>query len=266
MSLKTLLSAILFAGYLAIPLRAQNPAEISPPELSMSDQGVLIKYRILQASKQDLFTVSVYITKASGQVIPAKTLRGDLGKSISGAGTKTILWDIAADSIFLDEEIFVEIRALPEKVAATAPDPKEETAQEESSPMQEKDVLSRSSLMLNSLIFPGWGLSKYSSKPHWIKGIAAYGCLAGSVAMNRYAYATYQNYLDPEHPDDKVNTYNDADTRLTVSKALGYTALAIWVVDLGWTFIGTAPGKAMQVSAKLDPLSGAPMMHFSYRF
>ncbi len=51
------------------------------------------------------------ISYENGTLVPARSLSGDIGKGVAGGDNKKIIWDIEADSIFLDGDIFVEVYA-----------------------------------------------------------------------------------------------------------------------------------------------------------
>jgi hypothetical protein len=68
----------------------------------------------------------------------------------------------------------------------------------------------RTSLVFKSLVFPGWGLTNLKKKPHWIKGLAAYGCVAGSAYLNRQAVNTYAQIDSFQDYQDKDDLYQKA--------------------------------------------------------
>ena len=113
--------------------------------------------------------------------------------------------------------------------------PIEETSNTKSSPGAEAKSYNRTSIILQSLPMPGLGLSRITGKPHWLKGVAAYGCLAGSVILNRAAINTYEQipqYIDWEDKDDLFQQSQKQDG---FSELLAYAAIGIWVSDVIWT-------------------------------
>jgi hypothetical protein len=210
--------------------------------------------------------------------VPALSLTGDIGKGVTGAGNKKIIWDIKADSIFLDEEVFVEIFALPETPPTEPVTMVEDPVKEESAPPEkskQKD-LNRTSLIIQSVAFPGLGLSRLNpGQPHWIRGVAGYGCLAGSIYLNRKSWSTYQDYLNSEDPNQVDDLFDKANSTQKTSRILGYAALGIWVADLAWTIIGTSgmntdklagKEKGISIGADVEPMSNTPMIALRYRF
>jgi len=142
------------------------------------------------------------------------------------------------------------------------------------SPVQsEVKQFSRTGLILQSLAFPGLGLSRYKGSPHWIRGALGYGCLAGSVIMNRAALATYGDIMDQPGFDAKDVLYQDALKLDGISEVLAYTAIAIWVSDLVWTIVGTSDmdkglsyQKGLRINSGIDPVSKIPLLAFTYKF
>jgi len=121
-------------------LHGQNAVEISEPALSLEKGKVYIEYKLLNTSKSEKFSIRVDITNQHGNSIDARSLSGDLGEGISGGGNKKIIWDIEADSIFLDEEIFVEVYALPEAPPVPVVTPAEQiTTEVDPEPAPEED-------------------------------------------------------------------------------------------------------------------------------
>ena len=255
------------------------------------------------------------MTGESGESIPAVTFTGDVGEHVPGGANKKILWDIEADSVFLDEDIFFQVIALPEKppeaeITAAAEKSREEGMAEgqdedetlnqagensrgpgeEEEPVAEGSAetageggapgvatgkeFNRTALIVQSLALPGLGLTRATGKPHWIRGVAGYGCLAGAVILNRTAYSDYQSYLDSETTSEVDELYNRARSQKTTSQILGYAAIGVWVADLVWNIAGTSHlneqqagmQRGISVGAAVEPLSAAPQLCLRYRF
>jgi hypothetical protein len=270
-------------------IRAQTPVEITPPSLSMKGGKVLIEYELRNSKKSEKFSIRIEVTTESGDPLQATSLSGDIGEGISGGETRKIIWDIETDSIFLDEEIFVEVYALPEKPPEPVIPAEEEQALKgdeptgEGEPVLEKPSgtaggkqFNRTALIVQSLAFPGLGLSRLNpGQPHWIRGVAAYGCLGGSIYLNRKAWSSYQQYLDPEDAGDKGDLFDQAYDLQKTSRILGYTALAVWTADLVWTILGTSgmkqgalTGKAegFSIGTGVEPASNTLLIAMRYRF
>jgi len=127
-----------------------------------------------------------------------------------------------------------------------------------------------------SVLLPGWGLSKLNTgKPHWIKGIAGYGAITGSLVLNQRSQVNYQNYLDSGSESERKTLYDKSINQETVSVVMAYAAAGIWVADLVWTVIGTkglskknqsGQAKGFSIGSGFEPALSAPMLSFRYSF
>jgi hypothetical protein len=218
-----------------------------------------------------------------------------VGEYVSGGVRKHIVWDLGADSIALNGDIDVQIllEALPALFPGSSSQNQDQNELMESDPLAGEDAFmngkkpgasgsapipknySRTGLVFQSLVFPGWGLSRIKKKPHWIKGLAAYGCVTGAVYMNRRAVDTYgqiDRYQDYQSKDD---LYQEAMKQDNISEILAYTAAGIWVVDFVWTLVGSSELKTkrknksdsgLSLITDIDPITYAPMLglHISF--
>lgn len=268
---------------------------VSHPVLEVTDQEVHIFYDIINSGPNDRFSISVLITDTQGHELISNSLSGDVGANVSGGIQKHIVWDLVKDSITLNGDIDVQIllEALPNAISGSSSQQQNPNDLLESDPLAGEDAISknefsgannspakpkdysRTGLVFQSLVFPGWGLSRYKKKPHWIKGLAAYGCVAGSVYMNRQAVETYgqiDNYQDYQEKDD---LYQESLKQDNISEALAYTAAGIWVLDFVWTLVGTSELKkthkkgsdsGLSLITNIDPITYAPMVgvHISF--
>lgn len=270
-------SLLLLTGILlTCPLWSQN-YRVSDPRPSLEGNVILIAYDILNSAQEDLFHVRLSVVDVDGNELPAKALSGDVGDDVNGGINKLIRWDLAADGIELEANIYFKVHAqyLPPPELLPEPPVEESPARQDSIlpdqglaelPSPEEKKFTRGGLMLRSLVFPGLGLTKYTGKPHWIKGAIAYGCLAGSVGLNRMAISSYdQIYSTLDNPEREA-AYTRSVNMDQASEILAYTAAAIWVVDLVWTFVGTPGKRQMALMPALDPTMGTPLLVFTYRF
>jgi len=267
---------------------------VSDPSLELRGNIVHITYDILNSTSSDRFVVELRITDARGDRVPARTLSGDIGDDVPGGRAKYIDWDPKADNIEMEGSIFVDIKV--KKVLPITPivapvkeeekdDPVKVVQEEGLEKPGEDDIrpkareasslnqFSRTGLMLQSVVFPGLGLTRYRGGPHWIKGVAAYGCIAGSVVLNKSAINSYSGIIDLTELEEKNTLYEKAVQQDNISEALIYTAIGIWVVDLVWTFLGTSDIKrtanssgGVRINSTIDPVSSAPMLAFTYKF
>ncbi len=318
------------------PGHAQSATMVSDPHLSLHDNVVHIAYDILYSSESEKFSIRVEVSDAKGRFLNARTLSGDIGEHVLGGYNKLIFWDIKADSIFLDEEIFVQVYALAEpppvvvepvviepivdepvaeEPVAEEPVAEEPVAEEpvaekpqetedakladdppvteetmvENEPQSKEDAkpadeshssvnksFNRSAIILQSVALPGLGLSRVNpGKPHWIRGVVGYGCIAGSLYFNNKAASSYEDYKNSSRLEDVDDLYNKAVQQDVISEVLAYTAIGIWVVDLVWTFLVTsdlnlnqpsANHKGFSVGTTVEPVSSAPLIALRYKF
>lgn len=282
--------------FFAVSVCYAQPFAVSDPKLALKDNIVHITYDILNSSRSDKFLISIIISDPDGNTVQANALSGDIGDGVSGGSGKLIKWDLAADGIVMNSTIYVKINArlIPPPDSdfpvmnepAVAPDRKENTA---SSDAGKEEIItnaetaskaglksiSRGSVMLQSVALPGLGLSRITGKPHWIKGVAGYGCIAGSVLLNRKAIKSYEGIYDLTEYDDKDELLQKSLTQDNISETLAYVAIGIWVADLIWSWIGTGDLKekpflgdlkGLTLETNMDPLMRTPMIGVGYRF
>jgi hypothetical protein len=266
-----------------LPGQVQSPVKVSEPRLELRDNLIHISYDILNSTPSDQFDVSLFVKDEDGNEIVASTLEGDIGQ-VTGGSNKHITWDPAADRIFIDSRIFIKVIA---KVL-TAPDgdsqeksPAERNDQETGEIITENGSatagkeFNTAGLVIQSTLFPGWGLTRVKKKPHWLKGLAGYGCIAGAIYMNKQALDTYSGIDQLIEFEDKNNLYERARREYWISNGLGFTALTIWVVDMIWTLGGIldqsenswiSGNLSLSLDVYSDPFTYAPMMGIRYDF
>lgn len=112
--------------------------QIGTPKLDFDGQKLTIQYDMNNASSSDQYYVWVLIQKKNGESVKMSSLSGDYG-DVKGGSNKVITWVPASDSVFLNEEVTVEIQA-------------------------EKYIKSfnKGSVMLKSILLPGLGQTKVS--------------------------------------------------------------------------------------------------------
>lgn len=269
---KTILSLLVILFVLTGPFcHAQTPVRVSDPRIEMEGNTIHIYYDILESKASDKFNIHVEITDENGNRINARALDGDIGEDIPSGNNKHITWDLDVDKIYLNARVFFEINA------TLVPGP--ETAavrQEEQAPVSvEIKEFDRTGLILQSIAIPGLGLSKVTGKPHWIKGVAGYVCIAGSVIFNLQARLTYDSIEDYPDFEDKRELFDTSVAQDNLSDVLGFAAIGIWVGDFIWTLTGTSHLKksslagnagGISVGGSLDPLTYTPTIKIRYRF
>lgn len=266
--LATLLTT-LFMVCFTVNVRAQPTPKFSTPLIKQQNGFLLISYDIRGGEENDQYRIILEVTDVEGKKIRANTLTGDVGKDVSGGSGKMIIWNYEKDGAFIDDGIFVEILGeVTYRASMEAP-----------SRQQVEGVdYSLLGLMWRSAVFPGWGLTKATgSKLHLIKGGAGYASIAGAFILNNMAFNNQEKARDPSTTDieEYESLKQTSHNQDVASKVLGFTAVAIWVSDLAWTAIvgaqrtGMIKGKqvsGVSIGSGFDPITGAPMLAFSYTF
>lgn len=243
------------------PCHAQGSYEISEPRIKLEDSRLLIYYDILHSQASDLFMVKLSVTDESGKEIQARSVTGDIGTNISGGQNRLIIWDFMADQVEVEGDIIVVVLADPVTTS------QEETSSDRS--------FKRGALILQSLVLPGLGMTRFTGDPHWIRGAAGYGCLIGAVVLNKSAINTYEEFLASGGIEEANSLLDQATRQDNISEALAYSAIGIWVVDIVWTLIGTSDlnkqsasrtTRGISLGSDYDPFSKTPLLTFSYKF
>ena len=200
---------------------------ITKPRLTFDENQLTIAYDIISENSSDNFYVWVEIINDSGNPVKVKSLNGDIGRDIQAGYNKRITWNPAEDSVFLNEEIFVQVKA-------------------------EKYVKSfdRRTMLVKSLLLPGWGQSKVSEKPLWISSIAAYGLLAGGIVYQKRYQKSYSSYRYEEDAIRRTGLLKQSQKQLNVSSAMIYTSLSFLLANLVWVAV---------VPEKYQPLKHAKL-------
>ena len=112
-------------------------------------------------------------------------------------------------------------------------------------------------------------------KPHWLRGVAGYGCIAGAIIFDRQAVNTYNSIEDLIGFYEVNEAYDKAVQQNTVSDILAFAAAGIWITDIIWTLAGTSDlskpsylseSRGFSFRGTIDPLNIAPMLSIRYRF
>lgn len=253
----------------------QVPAKLSEPRLELKDNILHIFYDILNSGPSDNFEVGIYVKDEDGNEIAAKSLEGDIGLT-QGGSNKHITWDPAADHIFINSKIYIKVNAsiiLP-------PEPESNRNEDTGSGsrfenISQADGFYRTQVFIQSALFPGLGMTRVTGKPHWLKGIAGYGCIAGAIAMNRKALDTYTGIDELIEYNDKNVLYQEAAKQNQYANFLAFGAIGIWSIEMLWTLYGTSGqqwdrwvGKRISLSldSYMDPLNSTPLVCVTYTF
>jgi hypothetical protein len=209
--------------------------QITTPKLEFDGNQLQISYDVIDKNQADLFYVWVEIEKKNGEQIKPKAVSGDTGEKIKSGNNKKIIWKLADDSVFLNEEVQVQVKA-------------------------EKYVKSfnKGSMMLWSLAIPGLGQTKISKgKPWWLTSVLAYGAVAGGLITHQSYLKTYDSYRIEEDPIKRSDLFSKTQKQMNLSSALIISGVAVWAANIIWVAAipnNYRPLQHLQVS--LDKTSG----------
>ena len=222
---------------------------ITPPRLEFDGNKLLISYGVVNSNQSDQFYVWVEMEKKNGEPIQAKALTGDVGENVKTGTNKQITWIPEKDNIFLNEEVFVVVKA-------------------------EKYIKSfnKGSAMLMSTAMPGLGQTKISKgKPWWLTGVVAYGAIAGGLVVHSSYLKTYDSYQIEEDPAKRDDLFTQAQNQMNLSNVLIVSGAAIWAINVFWVAITPNKYKPLQnVKLSLDqstgPYNGTTLLSLKFNF
>ncbi|MEN8228727.1 MAG: hypothetical protein ABFS38_11295 [Bacteroidota bacterium] len=265
--------------------KAQTRILVSDPQIELKENVIHISYDILNGNPSDYYTVYMNITDVGGRKIRATALSGDIGQDVPGGMNRNIRWDLEADQLFMNEKIYFEIfvRTTPhsDHTGVQNQDASHETVTRESfintnpPPVAMAKSYSTAGIVLQSLAVPGLGLSRMTGNPHWLRGLAGYGCLAGSFILNSQSMITYDGIEDYTGFEERYEQLQKSITQDQISELLAYSAIGIWVTDVIWTLVGISKYqkrsmvgevRGISVMPGIDPLTYAPMVGVTVRF
>jgi len=271
-----ILATALYVLTLPTSLYAQDYAKISAPELELKGNEILISYQILQGSSGDFYRIWIEVTDDNGNILNARSLRGDVGDNIRGGANRQIAWDYEKDVVSLDDGSYVQVlgELMNPKVEEKKPEIVEQPAKAPSG--YSGPSISKPSALLRSVAFPGWGLSvMHPGKPHWLKGVLGYGAIASTVVFNRMAIDNYNKYLESSDEGQFGTFYDQAESQQQISTISAYVAVGVWVSDIVWTLVSNPDNRAYQsnksskgisLGSGFDPAARAPVIAFRYHF
>jgi len=222
---------------------------ITPPKLEFDGTQLIITYDLIDSNQADLFFVWVEIERTDGATIRAESPSGDVGKNIKPGTNKQIIWVPGKDSIYLEEEVFVEVKA--EKY--------------------EKSFNKGSALLLSTAL-PGLGQTKISKgKPWWLIGVVTYGSIAGGLVVHSKSLKTYDSYIIEEDPLKRADLFNQAQQQMNISSAMIVSGAALWLANIIWVAVTPnkyQPLQHVQLSLKQSsgPYSGTTLLSLRFSF
>jgi hypothetical protein len=273
-SIRAILILLLYS--ITLSCFCQSKFSISDPRLQLIDNLLYIHYDIINSDQSDRFIVKLEIKDAEGRNMSARTLTGDVGNQVSGGIDKRIIWDLESDSITMNNDIFVSIYAehIPSIVDQGEAIEQLKGYKEGSLNDAYRDY-NRAGIIIQSLIFPGLGLSRITENPHWLRGVAGYGCIAGSIVLNRVAINIYEDFKLSTQPSDAEYLLSKSTREDKISEILAYSAVGVWITDIIWNLLATSPGKnalhsvtmpGISITAGIDPISSSPLVGLCFTF
>jgi hypothetical protein len=206
--------------FLLLPVKSSSQGFIiTQPKAEFDGKQLMISYDLVNNSHDNQFYVWVEMEKKNGEPIRMKALSGDVGDNIKAGKNKKIIWFPDKDAIFLNEEVFVEVKA-------------------------EKYIKSfhKGSMLLLSTVMPGLGQTKISKgKPWWLTGVAAYGALAGGYITYSSSLKNYDLYHSEEDLFKRTELFDMAQKQMNISNVLIFSGAAFWAANLFW--VALTPNK-----------------------
>jgi len=292
---KAITSLLIFIGCLFPSTGwAQTTLPVTHPRLELMDNVIHITYNILNSDPAEMYMVSLTVTDGEGTILNTHTLDGDVGSQVTGGSNKLIVWNLEADNVLLTSRIYakIHVQTIPGSGSGTSHEGNQPSDLANSNNLagQGGDLsgnsespgdptgpktFNRTAIVFQSLVFPGLGLSRVTGKPHWIRGVVGYGCIAGSLVLNKQAIATYNSISDSNDYEEMNQLYEKAVQQDNISEILAYAAVGVWVTDFIWTLIATSDLKkgsvqkntsGISIKTNIDPMTYVPMVGIKYGF
>lgn len=229
--------------------------ELVITNIEEKEKKLIVTYDILRFKKEDLFDVYVQIITPSGNIIKPKNVTGDTNKKLPGKNGYKITWDLAADSIFINEDIEIQIGA---------------------NVSLDISYLKYSSLMLSSTLLPGAGLSKIEKKKsYFLMSVLGYCGLGASVYFYSQAYQSQTNYENEFDPVKRDELKRLTKQNIENAKIAGISTAGIWLINYIWFTskwrkkkkeTASTFNKGLNFYANYNPNLKKPMFTLVYKF
>jgi hypothetical protein len=223
--------------------------KVSELKLDFNADKLVISYNILNNRKPDLFYVWVEMKKKNDEPVIMRSLSGESGERIKGGMNKKIIWTPGRDSIYLNEVVFVNVKA--ERYVKT---------------------YNRVNMALLSTVLPGLGQTVLSSgKPLWLTGVATYATIAGGIIIHKNSLRTYDSYLSQEDPLLRDDIFAKSQKQMKISNALIITGVAYWIANIIWVSVIPVKYKPlknfkMTLDQSVNPDKYTPQLTFLSNF
>ena len=191
----------------------ESKAKIQNVGFMMVNDQLVITYDLVNTKPRERFNITANIFTTAGKEIDAQAFSGDVNSDVSGGYKKKIIWDIQKDIAYIEDEIIVRVLAELQNPKIIKP-------------------TSKGTALLLSTLYPGWGSAKITQKnTHVLKGLLAYGCVAGAVLYDYKAYDNYEKYKNSFDMEESDKFFEDAENQRMLSSVFLYSAVAVWSLE-----------------------------------
>jgi len=217
MKLKVLFSYLIFifinCSFLYSQVIVESKAKIQNVDFELVNEQLIITYDLVNTKPRERYNISVNIFTAAGKKIDAQAFKGDVNSDVSGGKKKKIIWEIQKDIAYIEAKIIVRVLAELQNPKIIGP-------------------TSKGTALFLSTLYPGWGSAKITlKKAHVLKGLLAYGCIAGTVIYNYKAYENYKQYKNTFETEESDKFYKDAENQYKLSEVFLYSAITVWSLE-----------------------------------
>ncbi|MCP4310825.1 MAG: hypothetical protein GY790_06145 [Bacteroidetes bacterium] len=232
--------------------------------MSISGEDIEILFDISTPDVVDYFRIWIVVTDSLGKNIKPESLHGDIGPQVSPGADKKIIWKGAVRDVDLRSGVNIQVQA---EVAGSD--------QKDEEPIQEDDPqVKMGSVIAQSLILPGLGLSRATGNPHWIRGGLGYLAVGSAVVFDISSQNSYDQYLLENDVAERDALYSKSVSHGNLSKVMfGCTAM-IWVGDIIWNVVAVKKLNAvsaekrmgLSISPTYEPVSKTLLFAVKYKF
>lgn len=238
---------LIFAFFIVPVFSYSQDLKITSPKLYFDGHQLRINYDLTGDSRSNQFFVWVEVEKKNGVIVKLKTLSGDFGDNIKPGTGKMITWIPEKDSVFMNDDVYVEVKA------------------------EEYVKFNKGSMILLSTFVPGLGQSKMSGKPYWLTSIAAYGAMAGGLMTHSKYQNTLKLYRSEEDPVKRKQFFDKAQSQMNMSGILIVSGAAIWIGNMIW--VSAMPNRykplkhlSLTMEKPYGPFTGPTLVAMKFNF
>lgn len=229
-----------------LSLNAQDNIKISSPEVLFLNNIMTIRYDLTGCGTGDYINIKLIVLNAKGDTIKPVYVTGDIGSRINCGFGKKIEWNVARDSVIVNEEFEIQVTGNPVSQAVPAYLPVQKS-------------ISRSNILLSSAFLPGLGQKKATGRSGYI---AFSGLVYGTAGASLFYYLQHSKYYNDYKiatGTERDNLYNKSVNYFNMSQYLLYGTAGIWAVNMIWSAaipINENANKNMNVSLIKLPENG----------